>query len=119
MIPGLGERGRTLSGGEKQRITIARALLMNPSILILDEITSNVDSDTERQIRLAIDELIKGRTTFIISHRLPIITNADLILVLKNGRVVERGKHRELMDLSGIYRETYLSQLSAADARKS
>ena len=113
----VGERGRTLSGGEKQRITIARALLMDPSILVLDEITSSVDSETERRIRLAIDHLIKDRTTFIISHRLPIITNADLILVLRDGRVVERGKHNELMALGGAYRQTYLSQLSATEAR--
>ena len=111
----VGERGRTLSGGEKQRITIARALLMDPSVLILDEITSSVDSETERRIRLAIDELIKDRTTFIISHRLPIITNADLIIVLNNGRVVERGKHNELMALGGQYRQTYLSQLASTD----
>ena len=109
----VGERGHTLSGGEKQRVTIARALLKNPSILILDEITSSVDAETERLIRLAVDELIKGRTTFIISHRLPIITNADLILVLKDGRIVEHGKHNELMELNGQYRQTYLSQLAS------
>ena len=108
----VGERGHTLSGGEKQRVTIARALLTNPSILVLDEITSSVDSETERLIRLAVDKLIKGRTTFIISHRLPIITNADLILVLKDGRIVEQGKHRELMAKSSLYRQTYLSQLA-------
>lgn len=107
----VGERGHTLSGGEKQRVTIARALLMNPSILILDEITSSVDAETERLIRLAVDRLIKGRTTFIISHRLPIITNADLILVLKDGRIIEQGKHTELMEKGGLYRQTYLSQL--------
>ncbi len=107
----VGERGHTLSGGEKQRVTIARALLMNPSILILDEITSSVDAETERLIRLAVDTLIKGRTTFIISHRLPIITNADLILVLKDGRIIEQGKHTELMENGGLYRQTYLSQL--------
>jgi ABC-type multidrug transport system fused ATPase/permease subunit len=110
----VGERGRTLSGGEKQRITIARALLMDPSILILDEITSSVDSETERRIRLAVDRLILGRTTFIISHRLPIITNADLILVMKNGRLVEWGKHHELLAKGGIYRDTYLGQLTGA-----
>ncbi len=109
----VGERGHTLSGGEKQRITIARALLRDPRILILDEITSSVDSETERRIRLAINRLIKGRTTFIVSHRLPIITNADLILVLKDGRVVERGKHEELMTLGGLYRSTYLSQIDS------
>jgi len=110
----VGERGHTLSGGEKQRVTIARAILKNPSILILDEITSSVDAETERLIRRAVDELIKGRTTFIISHRLPIITNADLILVINDGQIVERGKHQELMAKSTLYRQTYLSQLSSA-----
>ncbi len=110
----VGERGHTLSGGEKQRVTIARAILKNPSILILDEITSSVDAETERLIRRAVDELIKGRTTFIISHRLPIITNADLILVIRDGQIVERGKHQELMAGNTLYRQTYLSQLASA-----
>ena len=110
----VGERGHTLSGGEKQRVTIARAILKNPSILILDEITSSVDAETERLIRKAVDELIKGRTTFIISHRLPIITNADLILVIRDGQIVERGKHQELMAGNTLYRQTYLSQLASA-----
>jgi ABC-type multidrug transport system fused ATPase/permease subunit len=116
----VGERGHTLSGGEKQRITIARALLTNPSILVLDEITSSVDAETERLIRLAIDNLIEGRTTFIVSHRLPIITNADLILVLRDGRIVERGTHSELMAQNSLYRQTYLSQIKTdwdVDAR--
>jgi ATP-binding cassette subfamily B protein len=81
-------------------------------VLILDEITSSVDAETERLIRKAVDELIKGRTTFIISHRLPIITNADLILVIKDGQIVERGKHQELMAGDTLYRRTYLSQLA-------
>lgn len=114
----VGERGHTLSGGEKQRVTIARALLRNPSILVLDEITSSVDSETERLIRLALDELIRGRTTFIVSHRLPIITNADLILVLKDGRVLERGKHDDLMTKGGLYSRTYLSQLTSTHVRQ-
>ena len=109
----VGERGVTLSGGEKQRVTIARALLMNPSILILDDSTSSVDAETEHLIRLALGKLIKGRTTFIITHRLPIIKNADLILVLKDGKIVELGKHDELMALNGLYQQTYLSQLAA------
>ena len=100
-------------------MTIARAILKNPSILILDEITSSVDAETERLIRRAVDALIKGRTTFIPSHRLPIITNADLILVIKDGQIVERGKHQELMAGSTLYRQTYLSQLaSTQDLRR-
>jgi ABC-type multidrug transport system fused ATPase/permease subunit len=109
----VGERGVTLSGGEKQRIVIARALLMNPSILILDDSTSSVDAETEHLIRLALDKLIKGRTTFIITHRLPIIRNADLILMLKDGEVVEQGKHDELMAGDSLYHQIYLSQLAA------
>jgi ATP-binding cassette subfamily B protein len=109
----VGERGVTLSGGEKQRIVIARAILMNPSILILDDSTSSVDAQTEKSIRLALNSLIKGRTTFIITHRLPIIRNADLILVLKDGEIVERGRHEELMAAGGIYYRTYHAQLAA------
>lgn len=108
----VGERGVTLSGGEKQRVAIARALLMDPAILILDDSTSSVDAETEHLIRRALDKLIEGRTTFIITHRLPIIKNADLILVLKDGRLVEQGKHDELMAANGLYRETYLGQLA-------
>jgi ABC-type multidrug transport system fused ATPase/permease subunit len=111
----VGERGLTLSGGEKQRIVIARALLMDPAILILDDSMSSVDAETERLIRLALDRLIKGRTTFIITHRLPIIKNADLILMLQNGQIVEQGKHEALMNLNGLYRHTYLSQLEATE----
>ncbi len=109
----VGERGVTLSGGEKQRVTIARSLLVNPSILILDDSTSSVDAETEHLIRQALDKLIKGRTTFIITHRLPIIMNADLILVLKDGEIVEQGTHSELMAKNGLYRQTYLAQLAA------
>ena len=108
----VGERGVTISGGEKQRLAIARTLLTNPSILILDDSTSSVDAETEYLIRQALDKLSKGRTTFIITHRLPIIKNADLILVLKEGQIVERGKHSDLMARNGLYQQTYQSQLS-------
>jgi ATP-binding cassette subfamily B protein len=109
----VGERGVTLSGGEKQRLVIARTLLTNPKILILDDSTSSVDAETERLIYRALSELIKGRTTFIITHRLQVMRNADLILMLKDGEVVEQGKHTELMSLGGYYRQVYQSQLLA------
>ncbi len=108
----MGERGVTLSGGEKQRIVIARTLLVDPRILILDDSTSSVDAETEHLIRQALDRLIAGRTTFIITHRLPIIRNADLILMLKDGNLVEKGKHDELMALRGLYHEMYTGQSS-------
>jgi ABC-type multidrug transport system fused ATPase/permease subunit len=107
----VGERGDTLSGGEKQRLSIARTLLVNPSILILDDSTASVDSETEKLIRQALDKLISGRTTFIITHRIPIIQNADLILMLKDGELVEQGTHTELIARNGIYKEVYESQL--------
>ncbi len=108
----VGERGVTMSGGEKQRLAIARTLLTNPSILILDDSTSSVDAKTEYLIRQALYRLIKERTTFIITHRLPIIKNADLILVLQEGQIVERGKHNDLMAGNGLYQQIYQSQLS-------
>jgi ATP-binding cassette subfamily B protein len=112
----VGERGVTLSGGQKQRVAIARTLLINPRILILDDSTSSVDAGTEHLIRRALSTVIKGRTTFIITHRLPIIRNADLILVLEDGEVVERGTHSKLMAKNGLYRQIYQAQLSAAQA---
>jgi len=107
----VGERGDTLSGGEKQRLSIARTLLVNPSILILDDSTASVDAETERLIRQALDTLIKNRTTFIITHRIPIIQNADVILMLEDGKLVEKGTHDELMARNGVYKEIYESQL--------
>jgi len=109
----VGERGVTLSGGEKQRVVIARSLLVDPSILILDDSTSSVDAETEYLILQALEKLIEGRTTFVITHRLTIIQNADLILMLKDGQIVERGTHDELMAMNGLYLETYRGQLAA------
>jgi ABC-type multidrug transport system fused ATPase/permease subunit len=111
----VGERGITLSGGEKQRLAIARTLLINPRILIMDDSTSSVDAETEHIIRQTLGKLIQGRTTFIITHRLPVIKNADLILVLRDGQVVEQGKHSELMARSGFYQRIYNSQLGATE----
>lgn len=109
----VGERGSTLSGGQKQRIAIARALLLNPRILILDDSTSSVDLNTEYQIQEALDQLMQGRTSFVIAQRITTVLNADQILVLDQGQVVATGTHRELMENSPIYAEIYNSQLQA------
>jgi ATP-binding cassette subfamily B protein len=97
----------TLSGGQKQRVALARTLLKNPRILILDDATSSVDTETESQIREALDGMMKNRTSFIIAHRIQSVMNADLILVLDKGRIVQRGTHESLMEEEGIYRRTY------------
>ncbi len=107
----VGERGVTLSGGQRQRIAIARALLMNPRILILDDATSSVDTQTEYLIQQALNELMKGRTTFVIAQRLSTVKRADMILVLQDGRIVQRGQHAELVDQPGVYQEIYNLQL--------
>jgi ATP-binding cassette subfamily B protein len=107
----VGERGVTLSGGQKQRIAIARALLTNPRILILDDSTSSVDTETEYLIQQALSVLMEGRTTFVIAQRLLTLKNADLILVLDDGEIVERGAHEELLALGGLYRQIYDLQL--------
>jgi len=103
----VGERGIKLSGGQRQRIAIARAILADPRILILDEATSSLDSESEAQIQDGLRNLRKGRTTFVIAHRLSTIVSADQILVLENGEIVERGTHRELLALNGRYRQLY------------
>ncbi|MBI4287672.1 MAG: ABC transporter ATP-binding protein [Chloroflexi bacterium] len=103
----VGERGITLSGGQKQRLAIARALLLNPQILIMDDSTSSVDSETEYSIQQAMAELPAGRTTFIIAHRLRSVKEADIILVLKDGRILEQGNHEELLARNGLYRQLY------------
>jgi ATP-binding cassette subfamily B protein len=108
----VGERGVSLSGGQKQRVAIARALLMDPRILILDEFTSAVDAATELLIRAALVELMRGRTTFVIAHRLSTVRAADLILVLQHGRLVDSGTHEELLDSSEVYRQIHASQLA-------
>ncbi|MBI5900005.1 MAG: ABC transporter ATP-binding protein/permease [Rhodocyclales bacterium] len=106
----VGERGLKLSGGEKQRVAIARALLKNPPILIFDEATSALDSKTEKAIQAELEQAAVGRTTLIIAHRLSTVMNADEILVLDAGRIVERGTHRELLDLGGMYAQMWALQ---------
>jgi len=106
----LGERGSGLSQGQRQLLSIARAALADPRLLILDEATSSVDTRTERLIQRAFDELLKGRTAFVIAHRLSTIRNADIILVLKDGQIIERGKHDDLLAKQGFYYELYMSQ---------
>ena len=98
------------SSGEKQLLTIARAMLANAPMLILDEATSSVDTRTEVLIQKAMDKLMKNRTSFIIAHRLSTIINADVILVMKDGRIVESGNHKELLELNGVYSALYKSQ---------
>ena len=109
----VGERGIRLSVGEKQRLSIARALLKDPPILILDEATASVDTQTEREIQAALERLLLGRTSFVIAHRLSTVRNADQILVLDRGEIVERGTHDELLTLGGTYRRLYESGLFA------
>lgn len=111
----VGERGVTLSGGQKQRVAIARALLINPRILILDDSTSSVDTRTEYRIRQALERIMRGRTTFVIAQRLSSVQNADLILVMKDGEIIERGKHDELLEKNGLYKEIYDLQLADQD----
>jgi ATP-binding cassette subfamily B protein len=115
---GVEERGVSLSGGQKQRIAIARALLMDPRILILDEFTSSVDVATERLIRQALQELMRGRTTFVIAHRISTVRAADQILVMEAGRIVATGTHAQLLETSEHYRDTYAVQLQGDDDTK-
>ncbi|MBR0443802.1 MAG: ATP-binding cassette domain-containing protein, partial [Clostridia bacterium] len=110
----VGNRGLKLSGGEKQRLSIARVILKDPKILILDEATSALDSISENSIQDALEILMKGRTSIVIAHRLSTILKADKILVLKNGEIIEQGKHDELLELNGVYRELYETQFRKA-----
>lgn len=107
----VGERGLKLSGGEKQRVAIARTILKNPRIILLDEATAALDTETEQHIQLALDKLSQGRTTLVIAHRLSTITTADQILVLNKGKVVERGTHEELLAIKGRYNSMWRKQI--------
>ena len=104
------EKGHNFSQGQRQLLAIARAILADPRILILDEATSSVDTRTEIQIQEALLRLLEGRTAFVIAHRLSTIRNADQVLVIKGNRIIERGRHEELLALGGFYQQLYASQ---------
>ena len=106
----IGDRGSRLSGGQRQRISIARAILKNPPILILDEATSALDTESEKLVQEALENLMKDRTTIVVAHRLSTIRHADMILVMKDGKIVERGTHEELLAKDGIYSRLYAIQ---------
>lgn len=110
----VGERGVKLSAGQRQRVAIARALLKDPRILILDEATSALDTEVERSVQAALERLMEGRTSFVIAHRLSTVQRADRIVVLQEGRIVESGRHAELLAQNGLY--THLWSLQFADA---
>ncbi|RNC29083.1 MAG: putative ABC transporter ATP-binding protein [Candidatus Dichloromethanomonas elyunquensis] len=112
----LNEEATNISQGQKQLLTIARAILADPKILILDEATSSVDTRTEVLIQKAMENLMKGRTSFIIAHRLSTIRDADLILVMKEGDIIEKGRHEELLAANGFYASLYRSQFEVSDA---
>jgi ATP-binding cassette, subfamily B, heavy metal transporter len=106
----VGERGLKLSGGERQRVGIARVIVKNPPILILDEATSSLDSRTEAEVQAALEDASRGRTTIVVAHRLSTIASADQILVLKDGAIVERGTHSDLVAMGGEYAELWARQ---------
>ncbi|MNY41240.1 putative multidrug export ATP-binding/permease protein [compost metagenome] len=111
----IGEHGSRLSGGQRQRLSIARAMLKNAPVLLLDEATAALDNESEKMVQQAIRKLMKDKSTIVIAHRLSTIQNADLILVMENGEIVERGSHDELLAVEGRYYDLYHSQLEQED----
>jgi subfamily B ATP-binding cassette protein MsbA len=99
----VGERGGNLSGGQRQRVAIARAILKNPDVMILDEATSALDSESERSVQEALDHLLENRTAIVVAHRLSTVNNADRIIVLQDGQIIEQGSHEELLSIKGVY----------------
>ena len=114
----VGDRGYRLSGGERQRLAIARMLLKQPAFVVLDEATAHLDSESEAAVQAALDEALASCTSLVIAHRLSTIRNADLILVLSEGRVVESGTHAELLAAGGTYGDLYRTQFAADAARR-
>ena len=114
----VGERGLKLSGGEKQRVSIARTILKGPPILVLDEATSALDTMTEKEIQAALRKVSENRTTLVIAHRLSTVIDADEIIVLEAGRIVERGRHRQLLQKKGVYATMWDRQREAEEARQ-
>jgi ATP-binding cassette subfamily B protein len=106
----VGDRGHRLSGGEKQRIALARLLLKAPSVIVLDEATAHLDSESEAAVQRALDTALRGRTSIVIAHRLSTVRDADQIIVVDGGRIVERGRHAELLAVGGLYAELYRTQ---------
>src|SRR5205823_15018264 len=109
----VGERGVKLSGGQRQRIAIARALLRNPHLLILDEATSSLDNESESLVQEALERLMRDRTTIVIAHRLSTVQNADKIVVIEKGQVIEQGRHEELLERGGAYHRLYTRKFEA------
>jgi ATP-binding cassette, subfamily B, bacterial len=113
----VGDRGHRLSGGEKQRLALARLLLKGPGLIVLDEATAHLDSESEAAVQRALDTALEGRTAIVIAHRLSTVRGADQILVVDQGRIVERGTHRELLDRGGLYNDLYTTQFADQESR--